>query len=59
MVKVKGVNIFPSQIDELLSKTEGASSEYRFILDHVEGRDVCTLSFECSQGCDKQAWARS
>ncbi|NMA36879.1 MAG: phenylacetate--CoA ligase [Papillibacter sp.] len=55
MVKVKGVNIFPSQIDELLSKTEGASSEYRFILEHVEGRDVCTLSFECAQGFDKQA----
>ena len=54
MVKVKGVNIFPSQIDELLSKTEGASSEYRFVLEHVEGRDVCTLKFECAQGYDKQ-----
>ncbi len=55
MVKVKGVNIFPSQIDELLSATPGASSEYRLVIDHVEGRDVCTLTVEIEKGADGEA----
>lgn len=46
MVKVKGVNIFPSQIDEMLSGIEGASSEYQFMIDHLDGKDICTLFVE-------------
>ena len=46
MVKVKGVNIFPSQIDEMLSGIEGASSEYQFMIDHLNGKDICTLFVE-------------
>lgn len=55
MVKVKGVNIFPSQIDELLSSIEGASSEYQFMLDHVEGRDICTLFVETDPTANRDA----
>ena len=43
MVKVKGCNIFPSQIDDLLSKIDGASSEYQVMVDHIFGKDVLTL----------------
>lgn len=46
MVKVKGVNIFPSQIEEMLGAVEGASSEYQFMIDHVNGKDICTLFVE-------------
>ena len=46
MVKVKGVNIFPSQIDEMLKDIEGASSEYQVMIDHMEGRDILTLFVE-------------
>ncbi len=46
MVKVKGVNIFPSQIEEVLSRIEGASSEYQFMIDHLDGKDICTLFVE-------------
>lgn len=46
MVKVKGVNIFPSQIDEVLAKIKGASSEYQFMIDHLNERDICTLFVE-------------
>lgn len=49
MVKVKGVNIFPSQIDEMLSGIDGASSEYQFMLDHMQGRDFCTLFVEAQK----------
>ena len=46
MVKVKGVNIFPSQIEEMLATIEGASSEYQVMIDHLEGRDILTLFVE-------------
>lgn len=53
MVKVKGVNIFPSQIDEMLSQIQGVSSEYQFMIDHLEGRDICTLFVEINPGANK------
>lgn len=53
MVKVKGVNIFPSQIDEMLSSIKGASSEYQFMIDHMEGKDICTLFVEANAGVNK------
>lgn len=46
MVKVKGVNIFPGQIDEIISEAEGASSEYQVMIDHLNGRDIMTVFFE-------------
>lgn len=52
MVKVKGVNIFPSQIEEMLAGVNGASSEYQFTIDHQQGKDVCTLSVEVEKGTD-------
>ncbi len=55
MVKVKGVNIFPSQIEEVLSGVEGASSEYQFMIDHLNGRDICTLFVETNPGVNKYA----
>ena len=53
MVKVKGVNIYPGQIDELLKNVSGISSEYQVIVDHINGRDEMTLYFECDNGSDK------
>lgn len=52
MVKVKGVNIFPSQIDELLRDINGASSEYQFMIDHLNGKDICTLFVEAEANTD-------
>ncbi len=46
MVKVKGVNIYPGQIDNVLQVVEGASCEYQVIIDHLYGRDILTLYFE-------------
>ncbi len=46
MVKVKGVNIFPSQIDEMLKDIAGASSEYQVMIDHLDGKDLITLFVE-------------
>ena len=46
MVKVKGVNIYPSQIDMLLATIEGASSEYQLVVDRKEGKDAIMLRVE-------------
>jgi phenylacetate-CoA ligase len=53
MVKVKGVNIYPGQIDDLLKEVDGASSEYQVMIDHLEGKDIMTLFFETEKGVDK------
>ncbi|MBF4468254.1 MAG: phenylacetate--CoA ligase [Methanobrevibacter arboriphilus] len=53
MVKVKGVNIFPSQIDNVLAKIDGASSEYQFMIDHLNERDICTLFVEVKTNFNK------
>ncbi len=58
MVKVKGVNIFPSQIDAMLSAIPGSSSEYQFMLDHMNGRDIATLFVELEDGVDHEIMER-
>ena len=52
MVKVKGVNIYPGQIDEILKNVEGVSSEYLATVDHRDGKDCVTLSFEILDDVD-------
>ena len=46
MVKVKGVNIYPGQIDDLLKDVQGASSEYQIVINHLDGKDSMLLRFE-------------
>lgn len=60
MVKVKGVNIFPGQIDDLLKELEGASSEYQVFIDHAEGKDQMTVFAETAlDGERKKAMEKS
>ena len=54
MTKVKGVNIFPSQIDELLRDVQGASSEYQVMIDHLGGKDILTLFVEREKGTNRE-----
>lgn len=47
MVVFRGVNIYPGQADETLSKIEGIGSEYQILLDHREdGKDYMTVKVE-------------
>jgi phenylacetate-CoA ligase len=46
MVKVKGVLIYPSRVDELLAASKDVSSEYQIQIDHLNGRDILNLFFE-------------
>lgn len=52
MIKIKGVNIYPGQIDDVLKKTPGVSSEYQILLTRVEGRDNLLLMVEAETGVD-------
>ena len=54
MVKVKGVIIYPAQVDEVLKGVEGASSEFQVMIDHLEGRDVMTVFFETTEGAHRE-----
>ena len=46
MVKVKGVNMFPAQFDEIIARNDCASGEYQIMIDHLEGKDRITFYFE-------------
>ena len=54
MVKVKGVNIYPGQIEDVLKEVEGTSSEYQVMIDHLHGRDIITIYFETKHIEDKE-----
>jgi phenylacetate-CoA ligase len=55
MVKVKGVNIYPGQIEDVLRVIDGVSSEYQVMIDHLMGRDEMTLFFETVPTFEKSA----
>ena len=47
MFIVRGVNIYPSHIDEILSRQKGIGSEFQIHLDHYEdGKDYLVLKVE-------------
>ncbi|MDR2492784.1 MAG: phenylacetate--CoA ligase [Coriobacteriales bacterium] len=54
MVKVKGINLFPAHIEEALAETQGASSEYQVMIDHLNGKDIMTVFFETEAAEDER-----
>ncbi|RYD05307.1 phenylacetate--CoA ligase [Desulforamulus aquiferis] len=52
MIKIKGVNIYPGQIDHVLKLSKGASSEYQIILTRSEGKDQILIKIEGQDGSD-------
>lgn len=46
----RAVNIYPSQIDSVLSDLPNVGSEYRVVLDRDDGKDTMTLRVERAQG---------
>ena len=53
MIKVKGVNIYPGQIEDVMKDVGNISSEYQIIIDHVDGKDVMTIKVEVKDGHDR------
>lgn len=46
MFKVRGVQVYPSQIDAVLSAIEGLGSEYQVVLSRVDGRERFVVRVE-------------
>lgn len=46
MMKIKGVNVFPRQIEEVLQEFPQLSSEYQIRISHLEGRDTMRIYVE-------------
>ena len=46
MLIIRGTNVFPSQIEDVLAKIEGTSTNYRLIVDNETGMDRLTLMLE-------------
>ncbi|MBR2294551.1 MAG: phenylacetate--CoA ligase [Clostridiales bacterium] len=54
MMKIKGVNVFPSQIEEVLKTFPELSSEYQIRISHLDGRDTMRIYVETSGEYDFQ-----
>lgn len=52
MIKIKGVNVFPSQIEEVLREFPEVSSEYQIRISHLDGRDTMRLYVETNGTVD-------
>jgi len=52
MVKIKGVNVFPSQIEEVLRDFPETSSEYQIRISHLDGKDTMRLYVETNGSVD-------
>jgi phenylacetate-CoA ligase len=57
MIKIKGVNIYPGQIEDVLKETKGASSEYQVRLTRVDARDNLLLRVEGEPGVESKKLA--
>lgn len=52
MMKIKGVNVFPSQIEEILREFDEISSEYQIRISHLDGKDTMRIYVEASGRVD-------
>ena len=57
MIKVKGTNIYPAQVEEILKNIEGFSSEYRIVLENEDLRDRMIVQAEALPGTNAEALA--
>lgn len=46
MVKIRGVNIFPSAIEDIIRKVGGLSDDFMLVVEHINNADVVTVEVE-------------
>jgi phenylacetate-CoA ligase len=49
MIKIRGVTVFPSQIESVLHEIEGSEPHYQIILDRKAAVDILTVLVEVSE----------
>lgn len=52
MMKIKGVNVFPAQIEEILKEFSEVSSEYQIRISHLDGKDTMRIYVETNGTVD-------
>lgn len=52
MMKIKGVNVFPAQIEEVLKTFPEISSEYQIRISHLDGKDTMRIYVETTGDVD-------
>ena len=52
MMKIKGVNVFPKQIEEILATFPELSSEYQIRISHLDGKDTMRIYVETNGHVD-------
>ncbi|MDO4620250.1 MAG: phenylacetate--CoA ligase [Lachnospiraceae bacterium] len=52
MMKIKGVNVFPAQIEEILRTFPELSSEYQIRISHLDGKDTMRIYVETTGDVD-------
>jgi len=57
MIKIKGVNVFPKQIEEVLEGFPELSSEYQIRLSHLDGKDTMRIYVETNGSVNFQEMA--
>lgn len=58
MIKIKGVNVFPSQVEAVLHEFPEVSSEYQIRISHLEGKDTMRIYVETNGTVDFQDLSR-
>ena len=58
MMKIKGVNVFPNQIEEVLKSFSELSSEYQIRISHLDGRDTMRIYVETTGEYDFDALSK-
>ncbi|WP_236622694.1 phenylacetate--CoA ligase family protein [Methanococcoides methylutens] len=51
-IKIKAVNVYPGQIEDVIQRVEGVSSEYQIILERYQGRDSMLFRVEIADADD-------
>jgi phenylacetate-CoA ligase len=49
IIIIKGVNVFPSQVESILREVEGVEPRYQMIADRVEGMDTLEVKVEVNE----------
>lgn len=56
MMTVRGTNVYPTAIENLLGETDGVSPHYELILKQEKGNDVMNVRFEPEKDVPQDQW---
>ena len=58
MITVRGTNVYPTAVENILGETPGVSPFFQLVLDHVDGNDRMTVEFEPEKHMPEADWEK-